>query len=64
MFSVELSNGTRITASLALARVPPSLAIEQGPKGGGDVTGRIMIPLTDLKKTAEAVTTIVKAFRG
>lgn len=64
MFSVDLSNGTRVTASLALLQKPPVLVVEQKMPETGTVVGIVTIPLSDLKKTAEAVATIVKAFRG
>ena len=63
MFSIDLSNGSKLTAGVDFVR--RELTITQQPAAGQATPPQVIrLPLTDLKRTAETVTQIVKAFRG
>ncbi len=63
MFSIELGNRTKLSATIDLAE--RALRLEQRHTGESALPPQeILIPLTDLRRTAECVGTIVKFFRG
>lgn len=67
MFSLDLSNGSKLVAGVDLIRRDLTITqiIVPASPGGPTVAPQVIrIPLADLKKTAETVSQLVKAFRG
>ena len=65
MLSIDLSDGSKLKADVRLLEKPPALVVSQTrPTATGSQSAGITIPLADLKRLTEAVSSIVKIFRG
>lgn len=69
MLSINLSNGTRVTATVnltdkALAITQERIEGQAAPRVPFALPATITIPLADLKRTGETVASLVKVFRG
>ncbi len=65
MLSLDLSDGSKLKADVTLQGASPAVVVTQTrPSDTGSAAGRVTIPLTDLKRLAQAVGAIVKIFRA